>query len=86
MDFNKALVEKATWRLHKDATFPFGKIMEASPHKTSAVRPPTSHLTNHLSLTDETCCAFGLLRLYTPVLADQQNLKFISSVRTLDAI
>ena len=43
----KCLEKKDRWELHKNATFCFEQILEAAPHKTAAVEPLTSHLTNH---------------------------------------
>ena len=36
------------WKLHKDATCCFEKILEVALYKTAYVRPLTSHLTKHL--------------------------------------
>ena len=36
--------EKAWRELHKNATSYIEQILEATSHKTAAVRPPTSHL------------------------------------------
>ena len=39
--------EKARWELHKNATCCFEQILEATPNKTAAVQPLTSHLKGH---------------------------------------
>ena len=39
--------EKAWRQLHKNAARNFELVLEALPHKTAAVRPPTSHLENY---------------------------------------
>ena len=41
MDANKKYGEKA-WRLHKNAPSNIEQILEAAPHKVTAVRPPTT--------------------------------------------
>ena len=38
IDRNKMYREKAGWELHKNATSYFDQILEAAPHKTTAVR------------------------------------------------
>ena len=40
--------QKARWELHKNATRCYKQIMEATSHKTTYVRPPTSHLKTNL--------------------------------------
>ena len=47
--FSQMIGEKARWELHKNAAYSFEKFLEAAPHKTAAVRPLISHLTNHPS-------------------------------------
>ena len=47
--------KKAWWELHKDAACCFEQILEASPLKTAAVQPLTSHLANHISKMSKTC-------------------------------
>ena len=51
-NFNKA----ARWELLKDSACYFKQILEATPNKTAAVQPLTSHLTNHPSNTSKICC------------------------------
>ena len=48
-NFNKILQEKARWEIHKDIACCFEQKLEAAPYKTAAVRPLTTHLTNHPS-------------------------------------
>ena len=43
MDAGLAHREKARWELHKNAMCYIEQILEATSHKTAAVRPPTSH-------------------------------------------
>ena len=45
---------KATWELYRNAACCFEQILEATPHKTAAVRPLTSHLANHPSKMKKT--------------------------------
>ena len=47
LDINKMYREKAGWELGKSATCCFEQILEATPHKTAAIWPLTSLLTNH---------------------------------------
>ena len=47
MNANKMRGEKTRWDIHKNAICGFEQILEATPHKTAAVYPFTSHLTNH---------------------------------------
>ena len=54
---NETLREKARWGLYKNSTCWFQQIPEATPNKTAAVRPLSSHLTNYLNQTNETCWA-----------------------------
>ena len=43
-------MEKKTWRqLHKDAASNFEQVLEATPHKAPAIRPPSSHHENYQS-------------------------------------
>ena len=44
MDANKKHREKARCGLHKNTMTYFEQIREETPHKTTAVRPLTSHL------------------------------------------
>ena len=41
--------EKAWWQLHMNAVSNFEQVLEATPHKATAVRPPTSHHENYQS-------------------------------------
>ena len=52
--FNKIHGEKARWELHKDTMCCFEQNLEAMTHRTAAVKPLTSHLTNHPSKTNKT--------------------------------
>ena len=79
--------EKAWWELHKNATCCLDRILEATPFKTAAVRPPVSHYTNHSSKTDKTRgtlyekqgrshtrrFSYEVLHMDVPVLADHQR-------------
>ncbi len=47
MDASETYKEKASCEQHKNATCLFEQILEVTPEKTAAVRPLTSHLTNH---------------------------------------
>ena len=49
MDANKTLRKKARWELLKNTTTYSEQILEATPHKTTAVRPFTPYLKNHPS-------------------------------------
>ena len=44
MDTNKTYGEKAWQQLDKNAESCIEQVLEATPHKTAAVRPPTTHL------------------------------------------
>ena len=55
MDVNKTHRDKARWELHKNVKCCLEQILEAIPHKTAAIWPPTSHLSNPPSKTDKTC-------------------------------
>ena len=44
MEVNKAYREKAWQKFHQNATSYIEQILEATFHKTAAVRPPTFHL------------------------------------------
>ena len=39
--------KKSRWEQHKNATLCFKHILDATPHKTAAVRPPAAHLKNY---------------------------------------
>ena len=47
LDSNKTIREKTGWDVYKDAARCIKQILEATPYKTAAVWPSTSHLTNH---------------------------------------
>ena len=55
VDVNKMKREKARWELYQNATNFGAQIQEATLHKTTALQPHTSHLTNHLSKKNKTC-------------------------------
>ena len=49
MDANKT-TEKNAWRqLHNNAKNNIEQVLEATPHKTAIVRPPTTHHENYPS-------------------------------------
>ena len=57
------LIGITVWMHHLDSKETHGEklnenyqILEAAAYKTVAVRPLTSHLTNHLNKTNKTCC------------------------------
>ena len=41
--------EQAWWQPHKNAESNIGQVLEATPHKEAAVRPPTTHHENYPS-------------------------------------
>ena len=43
MDADKTNGEKAWRQLHKNPASNFEQVLEATPYKAAAVRPPTSH-------------------------------------------
>ena len=47
LDADEAYKEKAWQQLHKDAKSYIKQILEATSHKTAAVRPPLTHLKDH---------------------------------------
>ena len=47
MDANWTYGEKAWRQLHKNAMSNSDQVLEAAPHKTAAVRPPTTHNENY---------------------------------------
>ena len=47
MDASKTYGEKTGWQFHKNAASCIGQVLEATPHKTAAARPPTTHHENH---------------------------------------
>ena len=46
MDANLTSGEKAWRQLHKNAASNIEQLLEAAPHKATAVRPPTTHPEN----------------------------------------
>ena len=46
---------EARWKLQKNAACCHRQILEATPHKTASVWPPSSHLTNHSRKMNKTC-------------------------------
>ena len=83
MDAKKMYREKVRWELYKNPTSYLEKILEATPYKTTAVWPLTTHLKNHPSKTNKT---YGTQQekqgrthkwrssMDASVLADQQEL------------
>ena len=55
MDANETDGEKAWRQLHKNAASNIEQVLEATPHKEAAVRPPTTHHENYPRLTNQTC-------------------------------
>ena len=49
MDANETYGEKAWRQLHKKSASNIEQILEATPHKTAAIRPPTKHHENYPS-------------------------------------
>ena len=47
MDAHKMYGEKAWRQLHKNAARNTEQVLESTPHKTAAVRPPTTHHENY---------------------------------------
>ena len=45
--------KKGRWELYKDFGCSCEQILEAAPHKTAAIQPLISHLTNHPSKMEE---------------------------------
>ena len=41
--------EKAWRQLHQNAVSKIEQVLEATPHQTAAIRPPTTHLKNYQS-------------------------------------
>ena len=97
LDFNEMLRKKARWELSKDVAVCFEQILGVASNKTAAVRPLTSHFTNHPSKLNRHIgpCSRSVQWTHkwhfpvepnTPVLSDQQTLIFICSVWTLSAV
>ena len=55
MDADKAYGEKARRQLLKNVTSYIEQILEATSHKTAAVRPPTTHYKIHPNKMNKTC-------------------------------
>ena len=55
LDLYETDAEKARRELPKKTVGCFQQILGAEPDKTTAVRPLTSHLTNHPSKTSKAC-------------------------------
>ena len=49
MDANETDGGKARRQLHKNAASNIEQIVEATPHKAAAIRPPTTHQENYQS-------------------------------------
>ena len=66
MGTNKTHKENAIWELQKYAAYCLKKILETTHHKTTAVRLPASHLTNHSSKTNklDTDTVYNLKNLF----------------------
>ena len=47
--------EKTLRQIHKNAASNFEQVLEATPHKSPTIRPPTTHHENYQSLTNQTC-------------------------------
>ena len=54
-DYDKTIVEKATYKLYKDVVYCFEQVLEAAPYKAAVVTPLTSHFSNYQSKTSKTC-------------------------------
>ena len=46
---NKTVGEEAWRQLHKNVASNIDQVLEATPHKASTIRPPTSHHENYPS-------------------------------------
>ena len=46
MNANKTYGERSWWQLRKNATSNIEQVLAVTPHKTTAVRPPTTHHDN----------------------------------------
>ena len=46
-DANQTAEEKARWQPHKNAASNIEHILEATPNKAAAIRPPTTHHENY---------------------------------------
>ena len=47
MDANITAEEKGWRQLHKNAMSNIEQVLEATPHKAAAIRPPTTHHENY---------------------------------------
>ena len=54
MDANETDGEKAWWQLNKNATSNMEQVLEATPNKAAAIRPPITHHENYQSYTNQT--------------------------------
>ena len=52
---NKMCKEKAKWKQDNNPVCCLEQIMEATPHKTTAVQLLAFHLTNYSNKTNKTC-------------------------------
>ena len=89
MNANKTHGEKTRLELHWNTKSYFEQILEVTPYETATVLPLTSHLKSHASKTNKAnetnslvTFFYGPLDIDAPVLADQQGLIYISSLRT----
>ena len=55
IDANKTAGETAWRQLHKNAANNIEQVLKATSLKAAAVRPPTTHLENYPSETNQTC-------------------------------
>ena len=98
-DFSEALVDKARWKLHKDAPCCFVRILEAAANKIDAVWPLAANLTNHSQVRQtrhaEYCSGSreevaNDVFLWTPthghISVGWPAKTFISFLRTLDTV
>ena len=49
MDADETDGEKAWRQLHKNAVSNIEQVLETTPHKAAAIRPPTTHYENYQS-------------------------------------
>ena len=54
---NEIPAEKARWELHKNVAYCFVLILETASYGAAAIRPLTSHHTNHPNKMSKTCWA-----------------------------
>ena len=55
MDANYTYGDKAWRQLHKNAASNIEEVLDATPYKAAAVRPPTTYHENYQNLTKQTC-------------------------------